>query len=256
MLGVVTVDAPTTRPTSSCASSGARSAPTARTPRRASASTSARRARPWRTRSSAARARARTGCIACGRCMVGCPHNAKNTLPKNYLWLAERAGARIVPERTVVDIAPLGAARRLGRLRGHDRAHRRLVAPRPPRAHRARRRRRRRPARHEQAAGRLQAARLAAARLGPPRRARAHELRGDPRRHAPARRARDDQARGDLLERLSRTPTRTSRPSPTATRATRMSALYTLMVGDGTRLTRPLKLLGARPAPPRPPARG
>ena len=42
--------------------------------------------------------------------MVGCPHNAKNTLPKNYLWLAERAGARITPERTVVDIAPLGAA--------------------------------------------------------------------------------------------------------------------------------------------------
>ena len=37
--------------------------------------------------------------------MVGCPHNAKNTLPKNYLWLAERAGARIMPERTVVDIA-------------------------------------------------------------------------------------------------------------------------------------------------------
>ena len=53
---------------------------------------------------------ARTGCIACGRCMVGCPHNAKNTLPKNYLWLAERAGATITPERTVVDIRPLGAA--------------------------------------------------------------------------------------------------------------------------------------------------
>jgi len=53
---------------------------------------------------------ARTGCIACGRCMVGCPYNAKNTLPKNYLWLAERAGATITPDRTVVDIAPLGAA--------------------------------------------------------------------------------------------------------------------------------------------------
>jgi cholesterol oxidase len=52
---------------------------------------------------------ARTGCIACGRCMVGCPHNAKNTLPKNYLWLAERAGATITPERTVVDVRPLGA---------------------------------------------------------------------------------------------------------------------------------------------------
>jgi cholesterol oxidase len=52
---------------------------------------------------------ARTGCIACGRCMVGCPHNAKNTLPKNYLWLAERAGATITPDRTVVDIRTLGA---------------------------------------------------------------------------------------------------------------------------------------------------
>ena len=44
-------------------------------------------------------------------------------------------------------------ARRLGRLRGHDGAHRRLAAPRPPRPHHARRRPRRRPARDEQAAG-------------------------------------------------------------------------------------------------------
>ena len=51
----------------------------------------------------------RTGCIACGRCMVGCPVGAKNTLPKNYLWLAEHAGCEIVAEREVVDIRPLGA---------------------------------------------------------------------------------------------------------------------------------------------------
>jgi cholesterol oxidase len=51
----------------------------------------------------------RTGCRLCGRCMVGCPHGAKNTLVKNYLYLAERRGARIMPERTVVDIRPLGA---------------------------------------------------------------------------------------------------------------------------------------------------
>ncbi len=50
----------------------------------------------------------RTGCLRCGRCMVGCPHGAKNTLVKNYLWFAERAGARVMPERTVVDIQPLG----------------------------------------------------------------------------------------------------------------------------------------------------
>jgi cholesterol oxidase len=52
----------------------------------------------------------RTGCTRCGRCMVGCPVGAKNTLVKNYLWFAERAGARVLPERTVVDIRPLGAA--------------------------------------------------------------------------------------------------------------------------------------------------
>jgi cholesterol oxidase len=51
----------------------------------------------------------RTGCMQCGRCMVGCPHGAKNTLVKNYLWLAERRGATVTPDRTVVDISPLGA---------------------------------------------------------------------------------------------------------------------------------------------------
>jgi cholesterol oxidase len=52
----------------------------------------------------------RTGCLRCGRCMVGCPHGAKNTLVKNYLWFAERRGAQVMPERTVIDIRPLGAA--------------------------------------------------------------------------------------------------------------------------------------------------
>jgi cholesterol oxidase len=51
---------------------------------------------------------ARTGCRRVGRCMVGCPHNAKNTLVKNYLWFAERRGAQITPGRTVVDVRPLG----------------------------------------------------------------------------------------------------------------------------------------------------
>ena len=51
----------------------------------------------------------RTGCWLCGRCMVGCPHGAKNTLVKNYLYFAERRGARVMPERTVVDVRPLGA---------------------------------------------------------------------------------------------------------------------------------------------------
>jgi len=50
---------------------------------------------------------ARTGCIECGECMTGCRWNAKNTLPKNYLHLAESAGAQIMPMTTVVGIDPL-----------------------------------------------------------------------------------------------------------------------------------------------------
>jgi cholesterol oxidase len=53
---------------------------------------------------------ARTGCIECGQCLLGCRNNAKNTLPKNYLWFAERLGVEIIPERTVSGIRPLGAA--------------------------------------------------------------------------------------------------------------------------------------------------
>jgi len=51
----------------------------------------------------------RAGCVRCGSCMVGCRHGAKNTLVKNYLWFAERLGARILPERTVTDVRPIGA---------------------------------------------------------------------------------------------------------------------------------------------------
>jgi cholesterol oxidase len=49
----------------------------------------------------------RAGCIHCGGCMVGCRHNAKNTLDKNYLYLAERLGAEIRAEANVLDIRPL-----------------------------------------------------------------------------------------------------------------------------------------------------
>ncbi len=50
---------------------------------------------------------ARTGCILCGGCMVGCRHGAKNTLEENYLWFAEKKGTTIVPESRVVDVVPL-----------------------------------------------------------------------------------------------------------------------------------------------------
>jgi cholesterol oxidase len=48
----------------------------------------------------------RTGCSHCGSCMTGCRHGAKNTLVKNYLWLAERAGAEVLPLTTAVAVRP------------------------------------------------------------------------------------------------------------------------------------------------------
>ncbi|WP_328329184.1 GMC family oxidoreductase [Kribbella sp. NBC_00382] len=49
----------------------------------------------------------RTGCIDCGECMTGCRHNAKNTLTKNYLYLAEKAGAQVYPMTTVTSVEEL-----------------------------------------------------------------------------------------------------------------------------------------------------
>lgn len=48
---------------------------------------------------------ARTGCIECGNCMVGCRVGAKNTLMKNYLALAESLGVVIEPMRSVLRIS-------------------------------------------------------------------------------------------------------------------------------------------------------
>jgi cholesterol oxidase len=49
----------------------------------------------------------RMGCTLCGGCMVGCRYNAKNTLDKNYLYLAEKLGVEIMPEQEVEDICSL-----------------------------------------------------------------------------------------------------------------------------------------------------
>jgi cholesterol oxidase len=49
----------------------------------------------------------RTGCVECGDCMVGCKFGAKNTLVKNYLYLAEQAGAQVIPMTTVSSLRPL-----------------------------------------------------------------------------------------------------------------------------------------------------
>ena len=46
----------------------------------------------------------RVGCIQCGACMIGCRHEAKNSLDKNYLYLAESSGADVFPNRLVTDL--------------------------------------------------------------------------------------------------------------------------------------------------------
>ena len=48
----------------------------------------------------------RNPCRACGACMTGCRYNAKNTLVKNYLYLAEQNGAKVLPLTTVTRVSP------------------------------------------------------------------------------------------------------------------------------------------------------
>ena len=49
----------------------------------------------------------RQACTGCGACMIGCRVGAKNTLDKNYLYFAEKWGCEIKPETTVEKITPL-----------------------------------------------------------------------------------------------------------------------------------------------------
>ena len=146
----------------------------------------------------------RAGCIRCGACMVGCRHNAKNTLVKNYLWFAERNG--------VADHARAHRRRRSARSARADGSDGYAVTSEHSgawfrkdrqRADRARRRRRRRRARHEPAAPALPPRRLAAAALGSPRPPRPHQQRGDHRRHHQGRPPRLHQVDRDHLELLS-----------------------------------------------------
>jgi cholesterol oxidase len=66
----------------------------------------------------------RTGCTECGSCMTGCRVGAKNTLVKNYLYLAEQNGAKVLPLSTVTAVRPLsrGFAVDLRRTGGKARA--------------------------------------------------------------------------------------------------------------------------------------
>ncbi|MBE1531780.1 FAD-dependent oxidoreductase [Actinomadura algeriensis] len=69
----------------------------------------------------------RTTCTACGSCMIGCRVGAKNMLTKNYLYLAEKAGVRVIPDTTVVGLDPVESGghrvtiQRTGFLRRHRR---------------------------------------------------------------------------------------------------------------------------------------
>jgi cholesterol oxidase len=186
----------------------------------------------------------RTACLRCGRCMIGCPHGAKNTLVKNYLWLAERAGAHVLPERMVVDVRPLGAP---------DGSEGYEVTTEHPGAWLRKRRR------TFTARGVV----LAAGALGTNRLLAASKLRGSLPRVS--------ERLGELVRTNSEAIVAVTLPAdaPDITRrvaitgsiypdpdthietvvygdaADSMSALYTVLVGDGTRVTRPLKLARA-----------
>lgn len=70
----------------------------------------------------------RVGCNFCGACMTGCRVGAKNTLDKNYLYLAEKNGAEVVPETEVTAIRPLeGGGYRLETKASFGKAHRNEV---------------------------------------------------------------------------------------------------------------------------------
>ncbi|CAM4184523.1 GMC oxidoreductase [Flavobacterium weaverense] len=51
----------------------------------------------------------RAGCNFCGGCMTGCRYDAKNTLDKNYLYLAQNLGAEILAENEVYNVLPIDA---------------------------------------------------------------------------------------------------------------------------------------------------
>ncbi len=185
----------------------------------------------------------RTGCMQCGRCMVGCPHGAKNTLVKNYLWLAEGRGVEVTPNRTVTEIRPLGAAdgsggyavtsERSGLLPGRGR---RTIKARGVIV----------------AAGALgtnkllQRCRLGGAlpRISP----RLGELVRTNSEVILAVTVPEDYP-DDLTKRVAITSSIYPDPHTHIETVTygkdgdSMNALYTLLVGDGTRMTRPLKLL-------------
>jgi cholesterol oxidase len=186
----------------------------------------------------------RTACLRCGRCMIGCPHGAKNTLVKNYLWLAEGAGAEVHPERLVTDVRPLGAP---------DGSDGYAITTEHPGAWLRRRRRTFTAKGVVFAAGALGTNKLLAAcrlhgslprlsdRLGALVRTNSEAILavtlppGAP----------DIQRRVAITGSIYPDPDTHIETVVYGDAADSMSALYTVLVGDGTRVTRPLKLVAA-----------
>jgi len=186
----------------------------------------------------------RTGCRRCGRCMVGCPHGSKNTLVKNYLYLAERRGARVMAERTVLDVRPLGdgsgkdgyeveSVRSGAWLRKDRQVHRArgvVVAAGPLGTNKLLQR-----CRLNGSLGRI------SARLGELVRTNSESILTV---------TVPEDYPDDLIKRVAITSSIYPDPNTHIETVTygddgdSMHRLYTLLVGDGTRVTRPLKLLG------------
>jgi cholesterol oxidase len=184
----------------------------------------------------------RSGCILCGRCMVGCPHNAKNTLVKNYLWFAERKGAEVFPEHEVVDVRPAGAP---------DGSEGYIVTTERPGAWLRKRRRTFKTRGVVLAAGALGTNKLLArAKLSGSLPRVSDFLGKDVRTNSEAILAVTlPKESVDLIQRVAISSSVYPDPDTHIETVTygdagdSMAMLYTLMVGDGTRVTRPLKLL-------------
>jgi len=174
--------------------------------------------------------------------MVGCPHGAKNSLPKNYLWFARRRGARVEAERQVVALRPIDGGRG-----GWDVVHERTGAW-------IRKRRR---------VTRARGVVVAGGALGTNRLLAQAREDGDLPNLSPRL--------GDLVRTNSEAVLAVTVPEDRAARLQRrvaitssiypdphthietvvygkeggaMRAMFSLMTGDGSRVTRPLKLLG------------
>jgi cholesterol oxidase len=176
--------------------------------------------------------------------MVGCVHGAKNTLVKNYLWFAERLGAEVMPERTVVDIRPIGNA---DGSEGYEVVSERSGAW----------------LRKDRRVQRARGVVVAAGPLGTNKLLQRCRLGGS----LPALSSRlgelvrtnsesiltvtvPEDYHDDLIKRVAITSSIYPDPNTHIETVTygddgdSMRTLYTLLTGDGTRVTRPLKLLG------------